>query len=280
MLSSKRTRLHLKYPLDYDNAYLNVISAVSLKRLSKYYDGACVRIRRSSDNEQTDIYFNGLDVDKVAIQKFCGSGNGFIVKWYDQSNNSQHLEQTANNNFQPTICSSGVYVENGVDFDEGSTMRLDRLNTGKTCKGIYINFELKKEITTSNSNQMSWNIQSTYGGIKFGSTTGYLTDEIINIGNYGGVVERSGWCDATAVITANEVHKLLCTFDDVTPKWNIKYDGIDRPITTFGTPVALVADLLRIGGRGDSFTQWLHGYCTTFIVFDTSILNYSALEKV
>lgn len=280
MLSSKKVRLHLKYPLDYDDIYLNVISAVSLKRLSKYYDGACLRVRRSSDNAEKDIYFKGLDVDKVAIQKFCGLGDGFVVKWYDQSNNSQHLEQTANNNFQPKICSSGVYIENGVDFDETLTTRLDRLNTGKTCRGIYINFNLKKEITTSNANQMSWNIQSTYGGVKFGDTTGYATNEIINIGNYGGTVERSSWCDASATITANTIHKLLCTFDSVTPKWNIKYDGIDRPITVFGTPVALLADLLRIGGRGDSFTQWLHGYCNSFIVFDTATLNYSELAKV
>lgn len=280
MPSSKRTRLHLKYPLDHDDMYLNTISAVSLKRLSKYYDGACLRVRRSSDNEEKDIYFKGLNVDKVSIQEFCGSGDGFVVKWYDQSQNSQHLEQTANTNYQPQICSSGVYIENGVDFDDTATMRLDRLTTGKTCKGIYINFELKKEVTTSNANQMSWNIESTYGGIKFGGTTGYLADEIINIGNYHSPVERSGWCDASAVITANAVHKLLCTFDSATPRWNIKYDGVDRPITTFGTPLALSADLLRIGGRGDSYTQWLDGYCTTFIVFDTAILNYRALENV
>jgi len=267
------------YILDVDDMYYNVITAVSLKRLTKWYDGPCIKIRRSSDDAETDIYFNGLDVDTSAIETFCGAGDGYVVRWYDQGINSKYLEETTKAN-QPKICSSGSYIQNGIEFTDSSETRLNRQTTGRICRGIYINFITKTEVTTSSSYKVSWNIENLYGGIKFGDTTGYATNEIINIGNYGPTPERSSWSDASAVITANTTHKLLCTFDAATPKWNIKYDGDDKPITTYGTPVILNADDIRIGGRGDGASQWFNGYCTSFIVFDTATLNYSELDKV
>jgi len=56
----------------------------SIRLLSSTYTGKCMNVRRSSDNAAMDIGFvNGL-IDVSTLQSFCGAGNGFVTKWYNQ----------------------------------------------------------------------------------------------------------------------------------------------------------------------------------------------------
>ena len=60
------------------------------RRLSSTYTGALIRVRRSSDNTEQDIGYNGSNVlDESALTSFVGAGNGFVVKLYDQSGNGK-----------------------------------------------------------------------------------------------------------------------------------------------------------------------------------------------
>ncbi|HDZ0636275.1 TPA: hypothetical protein RRT33_005181, partial [Klebsiella pneumoniae] len=62
--------------------------ALSLRQLSASYTGPAIRVRRSSDNTEINIGFTAEgDLDTTALLNFCGSGNGFISVWYDQSGN-------------------------------------------------------------------------------------------------------------------------------------------------------------------------------------------------
>ena len=90
--------------------YPNASGAYSLRKLRSAYAGSVVRIRRSSDNTETDIGFlsNG-DFDSASAVSFCGAGNGFVVTWYDQSGNSRDVTNTTAVN-QPQIVSSGVII--------------------------------------------------------------------------------------------------------------------------------------------------------------------------
>jgi hypothetical protein len=90
--------------------YPNASGAYSLRKLRSAYAGSAVRIRRSSDNTETDIGFlsNG-DFDSASAVSFCGAGNGFVVTWYDQSGNSRDVTNTTAVN-QPQIVSSGVII--------------------------------------------------------------------------------------------------------------------------------------------------------------------------
>ena len=82
----------------------------ALERILSTYVGACIRVRRSSDSTELDIGFN-LDgtLDTGSLLEFCGSGNGLIRTWYDQSGNARHLQQ-ATTTKQPSVVSSGVLV--------------------------------------------------------------------------------------------------------------------------------------------------------------------------
>lgn len=90
----------------------NAATAYSLRRLRFSYTGSAIRVRRSSDNTEQDIGFDiagGLDT--TSITSFCGSGNGFVTTWYDQSGNGRNITQTTASN-QPRIVTSGSIIIN------------------------------------------------------------------------------------------------------------------------------------------------------------------------
>ena len=91
----------------------NVEVAYSVRKLSSTYAGSSIRVRRSSDNSEQDIGFDGNgDLDTSALTTFVGANNGFVVKWYDQSGNSNDAVQTGSAG-QPHIVLSGAIVTQG-----------------------------------------------------------------------------------------------------------------------------------------------------------------------
>jgi hypothetical protein len=86
-------------------------------KLRTAYSGNCIRVRRSSDNAEQDIGFVNNYLDTASLLSFVGGGNGFVVKWYDQSGRAGgalDLFQTTAAN-QPQIVSSGSLItRNGL----------------------------------------------------------------------------------------------------------------------------------------------------------------------
>jgi hypothetical protein len=72
-----------------------------------------MRVRNDSTVE-LDIGFDGSgNLDESALLTHCGSGDGFVTKWYDQSGNGGNMEQ-GTGSVQPQIVSSGaVLKDNG-----------------------------------------------------------------------------------------------------------------------------------------------------------------------
>jgi len=102
------------------DTYPNAAVAYSLRKLRTLYTGNAIRVRRSSDNTETDIGFSGANLDTSSLTSFCGSGNGFVTTWYDQSGNGNNATQSTAAN-QPQIVSAGsVILKNSkpsVNFD-------------------------------------------------------------------------------------------------------------------------------------------------------------------
>jgi hypothetical protein len=137
------------------------------RRLATAYTGALIRVRRSSDNTEQDIGYNGSNVlDETALTTFVGAGNGFVTTWYDQSGNANNATQSTAAS-QPQIVSSGV-----VNTQAG-------LSTGKPCLTFDNTndfFDLTSLVTTANytafvaqkrtsgTNHSQWISQKTSGG--------------------------------------------------------------------------------------------------------------------
>ncbi len=96
--------------------------AYSVRKLRTAYTGSCMRVRNGLGVE-LDIGFDASgNLDESALLTHCGAGDGFVVKWYDQSGNGGDVEQGAKNN-QPQIVSSGaVLKENGKPIVTGRTV--------------------------------------------------------------------------------------------------------------------------------------------------------------
>jgi hypothetical protein len=66
-----------------------------VRKLDKDYTGYCMKVREDSGDTEADIGFDGSgDLDTAAIATHCGSANGYVVTWYDQSGNSNNATQS------------------------------------------------------------------------------------------------------------------------------------------------------------------------------------------
>lgn len=88
------------------DSYPGASVAYSLRQLSSSYTGSAIRVRRSSDNTEQDINFIGGVLDTSTLLTFCGAGNGFITRWYDQSGNLKDNIQSSLS-AQPRIVLAG-----------------------------------------------------------------------------------------------------------------------------------------------------------------------------
>ena len=90
--------------------YPSAAAAYSVRLLRSAYSGSAIRVRRSSDNTEQNIGFTALgNLDTSSLTSFCGSGDGFVTTWYDQSGNANNATQTTAAN-QPQIVSSGSVI--------------------------------------------------------------------------------------------------------------------------------------------------------------------------
>lgn len=130
----------------------------SLRRLS-VSSTVSIRVRRSSDNAEQDIGFSGQGLDTATLESFCGAGDGFITKWYNQGTGvgtSYDAVQASASN-QPQIVSSGTTItDNGkpaFDFSTGGERYL-RTGTITTINTPVTYFFVARAGTHAGDNQI------------------------------------------------------------------------------------------------------------------------------
>lgn len=167
------------------DVYPGAAAAYSLRKLRTAYTGAAIRVRRSSDNTETDIGFNGSNqLDTTALSTFCGLGNGFVTNWYDQSGNSKNATQTTTS-LQPYIYFSGsVITRNGKPALQNSGYNYLVASTASgSGAGILYNwcFSAYNNDNLNVANLIVYEVPNT-GGIFTGGTFSTL----LGFGAYGG----------------------------------------------------------------------------------------------
>ena len=154
------TQLGLIGSLNFSNLlldlYPNASAAYSVRKLRSAYTGSAIRVRRSSDNTEQDIGFDAFgNLDTSALTSFCGSGNGFVTTWFDQSGNNLNVTQTTAAN-QPQIVSSGSVIT----LNSKPTMTFDGSN------------DFMQSVLFNYSNDLS----CYYVTQRIGNATGYAPD--------------------------------------------------------------------------------------------------------
>lgn len=81
---------------DYDYTlsgnYPNLVAAYSLRQVYSTYSGYAINVYNGST--YADIGFVDQSLDLTALANHCGSNNGYIRYWYDQSSNSNTMSQS------------------------------------------------------------------------------------------------------------------------------------------------------------------------------------------
>lgn len=191
------------------DTYPNAAAAYSVRKLRAAYTGSAIRVRRSSDNAESDIGFSGGNLDTSALTSFCGAGNGFVTTWYDQSGNARNATQTTAAN-QPQIVSSGsVILENGKpSIQMGANKQLSLssnlvLNTQTYFAIVSLNNDISASTTGTYLTRGAAEGSQTVNLWGFGLSTGTLTNErYSHIASFSGNVYGLG--QVTTDITSGQ----------------------------------------------------------------------------
>lgn len=98
-------------PLMFDTLHMAAHS-FSVRQLNNNYTSSCIQIRKSSNNQTSDIGFDdSVQLDIAAIEAFINNDDVYVVIWYNQTSDinylSTYLEMT-NTGRQPKFATSGV----------------------------------------------------------------------------------------------------------------------------------------------------------------------------
>lgn len=187
LLSTRRPLMMApQYVGPYDSISSGMLSCWSLRRCLSTYNGPAIRIRRASDNDETDISFkdNG-DIDIDSIASFINATTGHVKTWYDQTPNSKHLDQPTLGN-QPYILLNQQNGLPGVDFLAANSQRLHTTDTTSFYNNLHSTGGSVAFVTDCDNSSFSKYIigNGTIGGIGnngvniFRSATEHLEAEV------------------------------------------------------------------------------------------------------
>jgi len=159
-----------------------------MHKVSNTYTGACIRVRRSSDNTEQDIGFSGVDLDTSALLSFVGAGDGFVTTWYSQSG-FFNLTQTSSSS-QPAIVLGGtLQTLNGkpcLKFDGSNDFLTGGTSANNTNTNMYAT--CIGELLANNQSLFAKSIAAGYSGRYFiiregGNTYSHINNVQQTIGN-------------------------------------------------------------------------------------------------
>jgi hypothetical protein len=237
-------------------------AAYSLRKIRTAYSGSAIRVRRSLDNAEQDIGFDGSNnLDTSSLLSFVGANNGFVTTWYDQQGSDNATNVTAAQ--QPQIVSSGSVIY------EGSLPTLDFAGAQQLIKSSTALSDVSLFTVMTSNNASS---EMTAINLQDGTNTCFLhlnrsTNNSLVYGSYNGTaVSQEG---------GNISGQLLASgFSISNASANLFIDGVDvnqayLGRSNFGNST--------IGSRSGSF--WLTGNVSEFIYYNSSqSANRTAIE--
>jgi hypothetical protein len=160
------------------DTYINSLTAYSTVKISSSYLGNLLRVRRSSDNQELDIPYNGSNVlDETILASFVGANDAYVTKWYDQSGNGFDQSQVQAL-YQPKIVNAGTILkENG------------RVNV--LFDGVDDTMTTTRTISVNGLNEFTQSIVSKPIQVAPSSVNIFATQQAINASDVWGIVGQS-----------------------------------------------------------------------------------------
>ena len=250
--------------------YAGSQAAYSLRLLRAGYTGAAVQVRRSSDNTTQDIGFSGVDLDTSALTTFCGAGDGFVARFYDQAGSNDLIQNSTS--AQPQIVNGGsVITENGkpaIQYD-GSNDFLATSAFAPNPNGDY-NFALVTSYArTSAPGQQSGSSWSGTAGLQNFQHTLMGSAKLRFAVRYNNnALPRP---DSTGTFAINT--QIISTATFAHGSCEAYYNGVQE-FDKFSQNISANPNnnnrIMALGGRSDNATFLLEGKAQEFIVWSNS----------
>lgn len=252
------------------DTYGSAAAAYSVRRLNSSYTGACMRVRESGGNTETDIGFNSAgNLDVLAIRDHCGSSSGYVRYWYDQSTaggtGSGNDAGQATSLLQPVIYNgTAVITENGkpaVQFD-GSNDALHALYSTSSSEDFALSRFQVIETATTSGNQ-------TFTSLSDSTATDPIRSAISLAGNYGFYNRDDSGTIATSSSAQSAIQALM-TVTDTGTVGNVYYNA-SQIVTNASTDLGVTTiDKLSLGTfREFSPTNYLNGHLQEVIFYNS-----------
>jgi hypothetical protein len=244
------------------DTYTEASAAYSLRKLKTDYSGHAIRVRRSSDNTEQNIGFNGSgNLDTTTLLSFVGSGNGFVTTWYDQSGAAKNATQTTAAN-QPQIVSSGVvHLKNGKPsiYFSGNQMMVTTANVVSTGNQPYSIYGVSHNVGISSS---------TLFYIGSGSGNNGIGLQVISGGSL-----RHFWYTSESASYASTINNQYYYSIEFTGSNVFTSRNDSTTLNATGRTKNTLSPTLMIG-KMVNWNEWYNGYHQELIIFD----NYNTNE--
>ena len=246
----------------------------SLRLCHPSYTGPVVDVRRSSDDVVVSVYVNkNKTVQKltygqtelfgsIALQTWAGDDTLFVTKWYDQSGNGHHLEQTVLTN-QPQTNKTLNHVHfNGSEFHMSSPTAPLSYNDDHYSYAFV------------------WEKSSDHNGVileqNSSSNIQHRRSSMLIIGNTTGF-NGQGNDNHTMVTVGNDtIYRSICSvsdspyFSDNGSGYNIRYNL--NGVTTYGNTDApgqleIGDNTFLVGKKATTSAEYFHGYLYEVLVY-------------
>ncbi|WMW77319.1 putative Ig domain-containing protein [Flavobacterium sp. 20NA77.7] len=247
------------------------VAGFSLRKLNSSYSGAAIRVRRSSDNTEQNIGFDGSgNLDQMALLTFVGSGNGFVTTWYDQSGKGNNVTQT-NNAIQPQIVANGsVITRNGKLVMYFQNAYLQRSATTVGVPHTMVNVG-----GIDNSNES----YAAFSAIGTGNGTIIEVDLYGQPGNLVGTKRGAVFMPTNAFLTSLRLNSIIMTQPASAPT-EIFFNGTQTTITSGASNgVASPSAVITVGAYGD-LAQISSGAFINETIFYTSVLSNTDIQTL
>lgn len=233
--------------------------AYSLRKLSSTATNA-IRVRRSSDNTEQDIGFNGTELDASALTTFVGVNDGFVTKWYNQG--------------------TGGATYDAAQASAGSQHRIVSAGTIEAVNGRYA----VNALTRPPLSFTSLNYESAFTVAKV--TTPNTVNYLVGFASGGihlrgsAVSDTFGYFDGTGWITPNaNNNQHLGYVNRISGGSNIVYVGINGSNVNTSSAKAGAFVGAELGGRSVSTVTYLQGFTQEVILFTSDqASNKTAIE--
>jgi len=227
-------------------------AAYGIYKLRNAYSGPGVRVKRTSDNAETDINFSGIELDWAAANTFGATLK--VVTWYDQSGNARHITSSSGN--EPLLDTT----EKSIRFGQSGSTYFDLPNLSSLSAGEGFFYRKIDNDPSSTGGGGIWKI-----GSDSASSNHIPFSDGVAYDSFGSTVRKDTAVNPSSPMTAYHVFSAY----SVTNDWADYMNGTLIYSTATNT-VGFAASPL-IGASYNFSSHYMVGHGRAFILFSAKV---------